>query len=136
MSTTKPAARATAAQSSPLRTASGKAWASARTRPARAPHSASQSRHRGRAGGAGSGVLRARGRFPCVVRPPPVEVGGPVGAGVGPGGGGLAGGMGGEMGWTVADLPPLRGRTAVVTGPGGLGFETALALARAGAEVV
>lgn len=40
------------------------------------------------------------------------------------------------MGWTVSDVPPQHGRTAVVTGPGGLGFETALALARAGAEVV
>ncbi len=40
------------------------------------------------------------------------------------------------MGWTVSDLPSLSGRTAVVTGPGGLGYETALALARAGADVV
>lgn len=38
--------------------------------------------------------------------------------------------------WTLADLPPQGGRCAVVTGAGGLGFETALALARAGAEVV
>lgn len=40
------------------------------------------------------------------------------------------------MGWTAADIPSLRGRAAVVTGTGGLGYETALALARAGAEVV
>jgi NAD(P)-dependent dehydrogenase (short-subunit alcohol dehydrogenase family) len=40
------------------------------------------------------------------------------------------------MGWSVVDIPSQRGRTAVVTGPGGLGFETGLALARAGAEVV
>lgn len=38
--------------------------------------------------------------------------------------------------WTTKDIPPLTGRRAVVTGPGGLGYETALALARAGAEVV
>src|SRR5580698_2150039 len=40
-------------------------------------------------------------------------------------------------GWTSADIPPQRGRTAVITGAtGGLGFETALALAGAGATVV
>lgn len=38
--------------------------------------------------------------------------------------------------WTAADIPDLRGRIAVVTGTGGLGLETALALARAGAEVI
>jgi NAD(P)-dependent dehydrogenase (short-subunit alcohol dehydrogenase family) len=38
--------------------------------------------------------------------------------------------------WTVAQIPSQTGRSAVVTGTGGLGFETALALARAGAEVV
>lgn len=40
------------------------------------------------------------------------------------------------MGWTVSDIPPQQGRTAVVTGTGGLGYEAALALARAGAEVI
>jgi len=41
------------------------------------------------------------------------------------------------MGWTRADIPSQRGRLAVVTGAtGGLGYETALALAAAGAEVV
>jgi len=40
------------------------------------------------------------------------------------------------MGWTASDLPSQQGRTAVVTGVGGLGYETALALARAGAEVI
>jgi NAD(P)-dependent dehydrogenase (short-subunit alcohol dehydrogenase family) len=40
------------------------------------------------------------------------------------------------MAWTVSDMPPQDGRSAVVTGAGGLGFETALALARAGAEVI
>ena len=38
--------------------------------------------------------------------------------------------------WSVADIPPLGGRTAIVTGTGGLGFETARALAGAGARVV
>lgn len=40
------------------------------------------------------------------------------------------------MGWTLADMPSQRGLTAVVTGTGGLGLETAIALARAGAEVI
>ncbi|MGK5112531.1 oxidoreductase [Geodermatophilus sp. CPCC 205506] len=41
------------------------------------------------------------------------------------------------MAWTEKDIPDLRGRTAVVTGAnGGLGFQTALALAGAGAHVV
>ncbi|NJR78739.1 SDR family oxidoreductase [Sphingomonas corticis] len=38
--------------------------------------------------------------------------------------------------WTQDDIPPQRGRTAIVTGTGGLGFEDAVALARAGASVV
>ncbi|UAL09883.1 SDR family oxidoreductase [Caulobacter segnis] len=38
--------------------------------------------------------------------------------------------------WTTANIPPQNGRCAVVTGTGGLGFEDALALARAGAEVI
>jgi NAD(P)-dependent dehydrogenase (short-subunit alcohol dehydrogenase family) len=38
--------------------------------------------------------------------------------------------------WTSRDIPSQRGRTAIVTGTGGLGFETALALARAGADVI
>lgn len=38
--------------------------------------------------------------------------------------------------WTLNDIPTQHGRTAVVTGTGGLGFEDALALARAGASVV
>ena len=38
--------------------------------------------------------------------------------------------------WTIRDIPPQRGRTAVVTGAGGLGFEDALELARAGADVI
>lgn len=37
--------------------------------------------------------------------------------------------------WTTSDIPSQHGRTAVVTGTGGLGFEDALALARAGCEV-
>lgn len=38
--------------------------------------------------------------------------------------------------WTAAYIPDQRGRLAVITGTGGLGLETALALARAGASVV
>jgi len=38
--------------------------------------------------------------------------------------------------WTADDIPSQRGRRAVVTGAGGLGFEDALQLARAGAEVI
>jgi NAD(P)-dependent dehydrogenase (short-subunit alcohol dehydrogenase family) len=40
--------------------------------------------------------------------------------------------------WTTADIPPQEGRTALVTGVsvGGLGYFTALELARAGARVV
>jgi NAD(P)-dependent dehydrogenase (short-subunit alcohol dehydrogenase family) len=38
--------------------------------------------------------------------------------------------------WTASDIPSQKGRTAVVTGTGGLGFEDALALARAGCEVI
>lgn len=41
------------------------------------------------------------------------------------------------MSWQVADIPDLTGSTALVTGPttGGLGFHTALELARRGAAV-
>lgn len=38
--------------------------------------------------------------------------------------------------WTTKNMPSQAGRTAVVTGTGGLGYEDALALARAGASVV
>jgi NAD(P)-dependent dehydrogenase (short-subunit alcohol dehydrogenase family) len=39
--------------------------------------------------------------------------------------------------WTIADIPSQNGRTAVISGAtGGLGYETALALAGAGATVV
>jgi NAD(P)-dependent dehydrogenase (short-subunit alcohol dehydrogenase family) len=39
--------------------------------------------------------------------------------------------------WTIADIPPQRGKLAVVTGAtGGLGYQTAMALAQAEAEVV
>ncbi|WP_223302839.1 SDR family NAD(P)-dependent oxidoreductase [Halotalea alkalilenta] len=38
--------------------------------------------------------------------------------------------------WTASDIPSQRGRTAIVTGTGGLGFEDALVLARAGANVI
>jgi NAD(P)-dependent dehydrogenase (short-subunit alcohol dehydrogenase family) len=38
--------------------------------------------------------------------------------------------------WTASNIPSQRGRSALVTGTGGLGFEDALALARAGGEVI
>lgn len=38
--------------------------------------------------------------------------------------------------WTTKNMPDQHGRLAVVTGTGGLGYEDALALARAGAEVI
>ncbi len=38
--------------------------------------------------------------------------------------------------WTVAAIPSQSGRLAIVTGLGGLGYETALALAGAGASIV
>jgi NAD(P)-dependent dehydrogenase (short-subunit alcohol dehydrogenase family) len=42
-----------------------------------------------------------------------------------------------DKGWTVGDMPGQAGRLAVVTGANaGLGYETALALAGAGAEVI
>ena len=41
------------------------------------------------------------------------------------------------MSWSAANIPNLAGKLAVVTGgTGGLGFETALALAKAGARVI
>ncbi|WOI58002.1 SDR family oxidoreductase [Palleronia sp. LCG004] len=40
------------------------------------------------------------------------------------------------MKWTTNDIPDLTGRLTVVTGTGGIGFETALALCRAGADVI
>lgn len=38
--------------------------------------------------------------------------------------------------WTASNIPSQKGRLAVVTGTGGLGYEDALALSQAGAEVV
>jgi NAD(P)-dependent dehydrogenase (short-subunit alcohol dehydrogenase family) len=38
--------------------------------------------------------------------------------------------------WQTSDIPPQRGRSVIVTGTGGLGFEDALALAGAGANVI
>lgn len=41
-----------------------------------------------------------------------------------------------RRGWSHADMPDQTGRRAIVTGPGGLGYETALGLAGAGATVL
>lgn len=38
--------------------------------------------------------------------------------------------------WAATNIPKQRGRSVVITGTGGLGYETALVLARAGAEVI
>ena len=38
--------------------------------------------------------------------------------------------------WSANDVPSQAGRLAVVTGTGGLGYETALVLAQHGAEVI
>ncbi|QOZ08140.1 SDR family oxidoreductase [Bradyrhizobium sp. CCBAU 51765] len=38
--------------------------------------------------------------------------------------------------WTIKDIPSQLGRLAVVTGTGGIGFEDALALARARCEII
>ncbi|UQD70972.1 SDR family oxidoreductase [Bradyrhizobium japonicum] len=38
--------------------------------------------------------------------------------------------------WTIKDIPPQLGRSAVVTGTGGIGFEDALALARARCAII
>lgn len=38
--------------------------------------------------------------------------------------------------WTASDIPSQHGRTVVVTGTGGLGFQCALALAHSGANVI
>lgn len=38
--------------------------------------------------------------------------------------------------WTASEIPSQKGRTAVITGTGGIGLETALSIARAGGEVI
>lgn len=38
--------------------------------------------------------------------------------------------------WTTADMPSLRGKNVIITGVGGLGFEDARALVKAGAKVI
>ncbi|MEO8758052.1 MAG: oxidoreductase [Devosia sp.] len=40
------------------------------------------------------------------------------------------------MAWTAQDIPSQAGKLTIVTGPTGLGYETGLELARAGAEVI
>jgi NAD(P)-dependent dehydrogenase (short-subunit alcohol dehydrogenase family) len=41
-----------------------------------------------------------------------------------------------QTNWNIADIPPQMGRLTVVTGTAGLGYETALALAQAGADII
>lgn len=41
-----------------------------------------------------------------------------------------------QANWKVTDIPSQHGRSAIVTGTGGIGLENALALARAGSEVI
>ncbi|MNC05312.1 Fatty acyl-CoA reductase [compost metagenome] len=41
-----------------------------------------------------------------------------------------------KRGWTAADIPSQKGLSVVITGTGGIGYETALAMTRAGAEVI
>lgn len=38
--------------------------------------------------------------------------------------------------WTAADIPSQKGRSVVITGTGGIGYEIALEMTRAGAEVI
>jgi NAD(P)-dependent dehydrogenase (short-subunit alcohol dehydrogenase family) len=38
--------------------------------------------------------------------------------------------------WTAVDIPSQKGRAVVITGTGGIGYETALEMTRAGAEVI
>ncbi|NOU78083.1 SDR family NAD(P)-dependent oxidoreductase [Paenibacillus sp. LMG 31459] len=38
--------------------------------------------------------------------------------------------------WTASNIPSQQGRSAIVTGTGGIGYETALELAKNGAEVI
>lgn len=38
--------------------------------------------------------------------------------------------------WTAEDIPSLKDRSVVITGTGGIGYETALEMTRAGAEVI
>ncbi|HEX9026200.1 MAG TPA: oxidoreductase [Clostridium sp.] len=38
--------------------------------------------------------------------------------------------------WRASDIPTQKGRSVIITGTGGLGYETALELSRAGAEVI
>ncbi|WP_069999155.1 oxidoreductase [Cellulosilyticum sp. I15G10I2] len=38
--------------------------------------------------------------------------------------------------WTAADIPSQKGRSVVITGTGGIGYETALEMTRAGADVI
>ncbi len=41
-----------------------------------------------------------------------------------------------EKRWTASDIPSQKGRSIVITGTGGLAFEDALALARAGGDII
>ena len=40
-----------------------------------------------------------------------------------------------KTGWTASDIPPQHNRATIITGTGGLGYEAALTLARAGGDI-
>lgn len=41
-----------------------------------------------------------------------------------------------KTGWTASDIPLQHNRATIITGTGGLGYETGLALARAGGDII
>ncbi|WP_020619890.1 oxidoreductase [Paenibacillus daejeonensis] len=41
-----------------------------------------------------------------------------------------------KRGWNATDIPVQKGRSVIITGTGGIGYETALEMTRAGADVI